>query len=67
MRTNESREKTVTRGIAITAVAGGAAILAAATVAGVAVVNAASVSEIAQPTRSVVADPVAQSTQVALP
>jgi hypothetical protein len=44
-------------------VAGGAAILAAATVAGVAVVNAASATEIAKPTRSVVADPVAQSTQ----
>ena len=63
VRTEESREKTMSRGIAITAVAGGAAILAAATVAGVAVVNAASATEPAQPTRSVVADPVAQPTQ----
>lgn len=55
----------MSRGIVITAVAGGAAILAAATVAGVAVVNAASATEPAQPTRSVVAEPGTQPMQAA--
>jgi len=64
-RTDSNREKAMSRGIVISAVAGGAAILAAATVAGVAVVNAASATEPAQPTRSVVADPAAEPAQAA--